>query len=380
MRTVVAGGLFTHLGAGGTVHERGRWRATTLTSFTSFGGPSPGRQGGMLWLVVTHFHQGKAPHEEDPDERDLHRQRPTGYLEGTTVGKFTVKTGGRARFHRVGCPVPEGPVAATLEGGRNHWGGRQHGFGCLQPTGRVLAVLGREGVVGPTSAAQGGRCCGGRPAAPFQYGHLVVGRPEPVGYAAGGVDVVGGAEEVSAMAMTEDRLEKLPGSRGGLLDQHDAAIPVDAWVAAGAPASRVAAGDGSWRPVARKPFGACLLEPITGRWAAIGAVAWLVLLPIGMAVEPVPDNPNAVDPWFVSALATVLVGALAGTVGGFWARRRLGLAASLLASSLLMVSTVMCPVSGHHTHLGAWWVVQLGCGLGLVTTSVLGLRRVAPRV
>jgi hypothetical protein len=58
----------------------------------------------------------------------------------------------------------------------------------------------------------------------------------------------------------------------------------------------------------------------------------------------------------------------------------LGLVASLLASSLLMVSTVMCPVSGHHTHLGAWWVVQLGCGLGLVTTSVLGLRRVAPRV
>jgi hypothetical protein len=195
VRTVVAGGLFTHLGAGGMVHERGRWRATTLTSFTSFGGPSPGRQGGMLWLVVTHFYQGKAPHEEDPDERDLHRQRPTGYVEGTTVGEFTVKTGGRARFHLVGCPVPEGPVAATLEGDRNHWGGRQHGFGCLQPTGRVLAVLAREGVVGPTPAAQGGRCCGGRPAAPFQYGHLVVvGRPEPVGYAAGGVDVVGSAE------------------------------------------------------------------------------------------------------------------------------------------------------------------------------------------
>jgi len=25
--------------------------------------------------------------------------------------------------------------------------------------------------------------------------------------------------------------------------------------------------------------------------------------------------------------------------------------------------------------LGAWWVVQLGCGLGLVTTSALSLRR-----
>jgi hypothetical protein len=40
-----------------------------------------------------------------------------------------------------------------------------------------------------------------------------------------------------------------------------------------------------------------------------------------------------------------------------------------------VVSTVACPASGHHTQLGAWWIVQLGCGLGLVTTSALGLRR-----
>jgi hypothetical protein len=39
-----------------------------------------------------------------------------------------------------------------------------------------------------------------------------------------------------------------------------------------------------------------------------------------------------------------------------------------------VLSTVMCPASGHHT-LGAWWVVQLGCGLGLAAVSTLGLRR-----
>jgi hypothetical protein len=48
---------------------------------------------------------------------------------------------------------------------------------------------------------------------------------------------------------------------------------------------------------------------------------------------------------------------------------------TLLASGLLVVSTVACPASGHHTSVGAWWVVQLDCGLGLVTTSTLGLRR-----
>ena len=44
-------------------------------------------------------------------------------------------------------------------------------------------------------------------------------------------------------------------------------------------------------------------------------------------------------------------------------------------ATVLVVSTVACPVSDHHSQVGAWWVVQLGCGLGLVTTSTLGLRR-----
>jgi hypothetical protein len=60
---------------------------------------------------------------------------------------------------------------------------------------------------------------------------------------------------------------------------------------------------------------------------------------------------------------------------GFWLRRRWSMAASLVASGLLVVFTVACPTSGHHSQVGAWWVVQLGCGLGLVTTSTLGLRR-----
>jgi len=100
-----------------------------------------------------------------------------------------------------------------------------------------------------------------------------------------------------------------------------------------------------------------------------------VLLGIGIAVEPPPTNPNAVDPWFLNVLGTVLLAAVVAAFAGFWLRRRWSMAASLLASGLLVVSTVACPVSGHHSQVGAWWVVQLGCGLGLVTTSTLGLRR-----
>ena len=137
----------------------------------------------------------------------------------------------------------------------------------------------------------------------------------------------------------------------------------------------LAAGAGPAVTLPRRPLQERMLEPISGRWAAIGAVAWVVLLGIGIAVEPQPTNPNAVDPWFANVLGTVLLAAVVAAFAGFWLRQRWSMAASLLASGLLVVSTVACPASGHHTQLGAWWIVQLGCGLGLVTTSALGLRR-----
>jgi hypothetical protein len=108
-------------------------------------------------------------------------------------------------------------------------------------------------------------------------------------------------------------------------------------------------------------------------------VAWVVGLAIGIAVEPPAANPNAVDPWFVSALGTILLVSLFTTLAGLVLRRRWSLAASLVAAALLVVSTVMCPVSGHHANIGAWWVLQLGCGLGLLTASTLGLRQHTPR-
>ena len=126
---------------------------------------------------------------------------------------------------------------------------------------------------------------------------------------------------------------------------------------------------------AATPLAVRLLEPIPGSWAVAGAVAWVVLLAVGIAVEPPPANPNAVDPWFVDALGMIFLVTLLGAFAGFGLRRRLGPAASLVASGLLLVSTVMCPVSGHHTNIGAWWGVQVGCALALVTTSTLGLRR-----
>jgi peptidoglycan/LPS O-acetylase OafA/YrhL len=135
-----------------------------------------------------------------------------------------------------------------------------------------------------------------------------------------------------------------------------------------------ATGEGPAVSVPRRPLQERMLDPISAGWAAIGAVAWVVLVGIGIAVEPPPTNPDAVDPWFLDAIAAILLGALVATFTGLWLRQRWSLAASLFASGLLVVSTLACPASGHHT-FGAWWIVQLACASALVATSALGLRR-----
>ncbi len=175
------------------------------------------------------------------------------------------------------------------------------------------------------------------------------------------------------MATTKDRLEELTNAERELHDRDVVALE-DIW-GADAAEPPAAAGHGPAVTIPRSSLGSRLLEPTTGRWAAIGAIAWVLLLGIGIAVEPPPTNPNAVDPWFVDAVGTILLTAVVGAFAGFWLRRRWSLAASLLASGLLVASTLACPASGHHTQVGAWWVVQLGCGLGLVATSILGMRR-----
>jgi hypothetical protein len=176
------------------------------------------------------------------------------------------------------------------------------------------------------------------------------------------------------MATTKHRLGELTSPAREL---RDPAVEesADVWAPAAAAPRPTARLRGPAPVVAREPLRARLRAPITGGWAAIGTVAWVVLLPVGIAVEPPPDNPNAVGPWYAGALGAILVVALLSALAGFWLRRRWSLAASLVASGVLVLSTVICPVSGHHTDVGAWWVVQLGCGLGLVTISSLGLQR-----
>jgi hypothetical protein len=181
------------------------------------------------------------------------------------------------------------------------------------------------------------------------------------------------------MVTTKEQLDELTGS-GQERDDRQLTAPDDAWAVAASARPQPAAETGQPAAAATStPLASRLREPIPAHWAVITAAAWVVLLAVGIAVEPPPTNPNAVDPWFVSALGTLLLVTLLSTFAGLWLRRRWSLAASLVAAGMLVLSTIMCPVSGHHAGIGGWWAVQLGCGLGLVAASALGLQRTAPR-
>jgi hypothetical protein len=99
--TVVASGSFTEFNANGSVAARGTWLATGFVSFTLFGGPDPGTQGGTLQITVTLFVQGGAPQTGVPMTVNCLIDAPSGFLgaEGDTIGDFTVSVRGRTLFH-----------------------------------------------------------------------------------------------------------------------------------------------------------------------------------------------------------------------------------------------------------------------------------------
>ena len=102
--TSIAGdGSFTHIKSDGTVFARGIWRATSFTSFTPFGGPREGTQGGQLRLTVTLFPDGGSPVPGIPMSVTCLVNAPSGFTdeEGTTIGAFTEKTGGTTLFHMI---------------------------------------------------------------------------------------------------------------------------------------------------------------------------------------------------------------------------------------------------------------------------------------
>jgi peptidoglycan/LPS O-acetylase OafA/YrhL len=129
----------------------------------------------------------------------------------------------------------------------------------------------------------------------------------------------------------------------------------------------------------RRPIGPSLTEDraLPARWARRLGLAWIVVFAVAVAVEPAPPA-DAPEPLWASFLFLALMGALGTMAAGLARGWRLGLMASMAAAGLALIGTVMCPVSGHHPGVGAWWGVQMIGFTGLMAASLMGLRRARP--
>lgn len=104
---VTGSGSFVHYDADGTVHLKGTWVATGLVGFTSFGGPTPGHQGGILQLTTLHYDQDGNPCDCMGSGGTTMILTSTvnasvGTVGGTAVGPFTQPTGGSVGLSVIG--------------------------------------------------------------------------------------------------------------------------------------------------------------------------------------------------------------------------------------------------------------------------------------
>jgi len=102
---VVSGtGSFTHFNADGTVHMSGEWVTTGLVGFTSFGGPKPSQQGGVLQLSVMHVGDDGEPCPGGETDMSMTLtsviNAPAGTVGGVTTGPFGQPVSGAVVFGR----------------------------------------------------------------------------------------------------------------------------------------------------------------------------------------------------------------------------------------------------------------------------------------
>ncbi len=124
---------------------------------------------------------------------------------------------------------------------------------------------------------------------------------------------------------------------------------------------------GTPRPVRRRLFDD-LAGPLSRSWGFALVVAWVVVVAVGLAVEPAAADPDAAPPLIAEVLSTGLMATWGAMAAGVFQRRRFAAAASLVGGAGLLALTLGCPLSGHHT-FGAWWGIQLVGAVALLALS-----------
>ncbi len=107
-------------------------------------------------------------------------------------------------------------------------------------------------------------------------------------------------------------------------------------------------------------------EPLPKRTSITLMLAWAILLPLALALEPAPTEAGA--PWWAHVVSNVLLAAIAATFVGLAQRKPWATSASFIASSIFITAVFVCPASGHHA-FGLWWFGEFAAALALVGLS-----------
>jgi hypothetical protein len=125
---------------------------------------------------------------------------------------------------------------------------------------------------------------------------------------------------------------------------------------------------------ARPPAPPRIRRVLSTRGVRLFGAAMIALYALGVAVQPAPNGPQPVAPWWADALNTVTFFGLLTVFAGSIVGRRWSLWTGLVTGGSLLALSASCPAEGHH-EIAAWWFVQMAVAVAMTVLPATLLRR-----
>ena len=125
---------------------------------------------------------------------------------------------------------------------------------------------------------------------------------------------------------------------------------------------------------ARPPAPPRVRRVLSTRGVRLFGAAMIALYALGVAVQPAPNGPQPVAPWWADALNTVTFFGLLTVFAGSIVGRRWSLWTGLVTGGSLLALSASCPAEGHH-EIAAWWFVQMAVAVAMTVLPATLLRR-----
>jgi len=113
---------------------------------------------------------------------------------------------------------------------------------------------------------------------------------------------------------------------------------------------------------------------LSTRGVRLFGAAMIALYTLGVAVQPAPNGPEPIAPWWADVLSTVAFFGLLTVFAGAIAGRRWTLWTGLVTGASLFALSASCPAEGHH-EIAAWWFVQMAVAVAMTVLPATLLRR-----